>query len=358
MDKRADKQTGWSEKLKEMPVEEVGRLIEAATLDRQLFGELAEAADAVRQQYYQNRVFARGLIEFTSYCRNDCLYCGLRRVNATAERYRLGREAIVAACREGYQLGYRSFVLQGGEDGYYTTRRLTAIIDTIKGEFPDCALTLSLGERSRADYAEFRRAGADRYLLRHETASPGLYARLHPDMSWDNRRRCLDDLRQLGYQVGAGFMVGLPGQTCSDLAADVEFIRRLQPEMVGIGPFIPHRGTPLAGQPAGGLGQTLVMVAVVRLVLPKSLLPATTAVGTIAGDGRERAVMAGANVVMPNLTPLAERKKYMLYDGKICVNDSASHCRGCIEGRLKRVGFVLDLQRGDHCDWRRERAAG
>ena len=301
------------------------------------------------EENYGDRVFTRGLIEFSSYCKNDCFYCGLRRSNRNAERYRLSREEILACCENGYGLDFRTFVLQGGEDGYYTDEFLCGIVSEIKEKYPDCAVTLSLGERSRESFQRLFDAGADRYLLRHETADKEHYEKLHPaEMSYDNRMRCLRDLKEIGYQVGCGFMVGSPFQTVDCLVADLRFIKDFQPQMVGIGPFIRHKDTPFAEYPDGTLEMTLFLLSVVRLLLPKVLLPATTALGTIAPDGREQGLMAGANVVMPNLSPVKVRKKYSLYDNKICTGEEAAECAGCLQRRVSTVGRRLVCERGDY----------
>lgn len=310
-----------------------------------LFRLASEARDGV----YGKRVFMRGLIEFSSICARNCMYCGLRASNSAAGRYRLSGERILECCAEGYRLGYRTFVLQSGEDPWYTVERMVDIISSIKRAFPDAAVTLSIGERSREEYTAMFEAGADRYLLRHETASKRLYEALHPGMDFDERRRCLADLKETGYQVGAGFMVGLPGQTEEDLAEDLLFLKELNPHMIGIGPFIPHSETPLKNEKGGTVGQTLVLLAVTRLLVPDSLMPATTAMGTLHPQGRELALKAGANVVMPNLTSVEERPKYALYENKICLGDEAAHCRHCIERRIRAAGLEVDMGRGDSC---------
>lgn len=310
---------------------------------------LSEHARKRCEESYGNRVFTRGLIEFSSYCKNDCLYCGLRRSNGNAQRYRLTREEILSCCENGYGLGFRTFVLQGGEDGHYTDELLCGLVEEIKEKYPDCAVTLSLGERSRDSFQRLFDAGADRYLLRHETADKDHYKKLHPeDMSYDNRMRCLHDLRDIGYQVGCGFMVGSPFQTTDCIVADLRFIKEFQPQMVGIGPFIHHKDTPFAHMPDGNLELTLFLLAVVRLLLPKVLLPATTALGTISHNGREQGLMAGANVVMPNLSPVSVRKKYSLYDNKICTGEEAAECAGCLQRRVSTVGRRLVCERGDY----------
>lgn len=308
---------------------------------------LFRCALQTRERFFDKKVYMRGLIEFSSICKQNCLYCGLRASNQKAERYRLTKPEILDCCREGYQLGYRTFVLQSGEDLWYTAEVMADIISSIKELFPDTALTISIGERSYKEYKEMFDAGADRYLLRHETASRRLYEQLHPGMDFDNRRNCLYMLKEIGYQIGAGFMVGLPGQTEEDLAEDLLFLKELDPDMIGIGPFIPHSGTPLKYEKGGTVEGTLVMVALSRLFVPDSLMPATTALGTLHEQGRELALKAGANVVMPILTPVKMRPKYALYENKICTGDEAAHCRYCIQGRIQAAGFEVDMGRGD-----------
>ena len=310
--------------------------------------ELARRAVAVRQNIYGGAVFTRGLIEISNICKNDCLYCGIRRSNPNCERYRLTGEQIVSCACEGYALGFRTFVLQGGEDPYYTDDRLCAIVSKIKAQHPDCAVTLSMGERSRESYRRLRDAGAERYLLRHETADRTHYEKLHPpEMSYDNRMRCLRDLRELGYQVGCGFMVGSPYQTSAELARDLKFIEEFKPDMCGIGPFIPHKDTAFRDAPPGTLELTLYLLSIIRLIHPPVLLPATTALGTIHPLGREMGIQAGANVVMPNLSPVDVRKKYMLYDNKICTGEESAQCRGCLAARMQSIGYELVIDRGD-----------
>jgi biotin synthase len=309
---------------------------------------LFAAARQVRTEHYGNDVYFRGLIEFTNYCKNDCYYCGIRRGNAKVERYRLSMEEILNCCRLGDILGFRTFVLQGGEDPFFTDEKIVALVSAIRREYPDHAITLSIGERSRSSYEAFFQAGADRYLLRHESAGDEHYRKLHPaSMSLAERKQCLWDLKDIGYQVGAGFMVGTPHQTPECLLEDLRFLEELDPHMVGIGPFIPQADTPFGAFPGGALEQTLRMLALTRLLLPKTLLPATTALGTIDSRGREQGLMAGANVVMPNLSPQAVRKLYALYDNKICTGDEAAECRLCMEGRIRAYGFVPDMGRGD-----------
>ena len=310
--------------------------------------ELARRAVEVRRSIYRNEVYTRGLIEISNICRNDCLYCGIRRSNKNCIRYRLSPEEILACCREGYELGFRTFVLQGGEDAFFTDNLLIPLIRQIKALFPDTALTLSLGERSRESFQALFDAGADRYLLRHETADPVHYAKLHPpEMSWEHRMNCLRQLREIGYQTGAGFMVGSPGQTSRELAKDLTFIQSFHPQMCGIGPFIAHHETPFAAFPDGTLELTCYLLSVIRLIWPPVLLPATTALGTIDPQGREKGILAGANVVMPNLSPVSVRKKYELYDGKICTGEESAQCRGCLELRMKKINYQLVISRGD-----------
>ena len=309
---------------------------------------LADLAVAERKRIYGNDVFIRGLIEFTNICRNDCLYCGLRRSNTALVRYRLTPEEILSCAEDGYGLGFRTFVLQGGEDGHFTDAVLIPVIREIKKRYPDCAVTLSLGERSRESYQALYDAGADRYLLRHETADRGHYARLHPPgMSVDHRMQCLRELKEIGYQVGCGFMVGSPGQTEKELAKDLKFIETFRPDMCGIGPFIPHHQTPFRNMPAGSAELTCFLLSVIRLMLPAVLLPATTALGTIHPRGREMGILAGANVVMPNLSPRNVRKQYELYDNKICTGEESAQCRGCLEARMESIGYRTVTARGD-----------
>ena len=318
-----------------------GRDEEAAAL-------LARKAVTARRAFYGDVVYTRGLIEISNICRNDCLYCGIRRSNGNLERYRLTPDTILACADEGYALGFRTFVLQGGEDAFYTDAVLCGIVSRIKRHHPDCAVTLSMGERSRDSYRRLFEAGADRYLLRHETADPAHYALLHPkEMSWDNRMRCLRDLREIGYQVGCGFMVGSPGQTPAALAKDLKFIEGFKPEMCGIGPFIPHHDTPFRDHSAGTLEETLFLLSIIRLIHPPVLLPATTALGTIHPRGRELGIQAGANVVMPNLSPVSVRDKYALYDDKICTGDESAQCRDCLDRRMRSIGCRLAVDRGD-----------
>lgn len=309
---------------------------------------LRERADEVRIKSYGRKVFLRGLIEVSSYCRNDCLYCGIRRSNKSADRYRLTREQIMMCAENGYELGFRTFVMQGGEDSAFTDDFMCSVISGLREKFPDCAITLSLGERSRESYKRMREAGADRYLLRHEAADEALYSKLHPaEMSLQHRKQCLFDLRDLGYQVGAGFMVGAPYQTTDSLIADLRFLQELKPHMIGIGPFVPHHCTPFAEEKGGTLQLTLRLLGILRLMFPKVLLPATTALGTIAPNGRELGLQTGCNVVMPNLSPVDVRKKYDLYDNKICTGEEAAECRSCLQRRIEAAGYEVAVERGD-----------
>jgi len=309
---------------------------------------LFEKAQKVQKQYFGNRIYMRGLIEFTNYCKNDCYYCGIRKSNQNASRYRLSKEEILSCCAAGHELGFRTFVLQGGEDGVFSDTDFVTLIAAIKNQHPDCALTLSLGERSYESYQKLFDAGADRYLLRHETANEEHYAKLHPSqLTLQNRKQCLYNLKEIGYQVGTGFMVGSPFQTVDDLVEDLLFIKELQPQMIGIGPFIQHADTPLGKEPSGTLEQTLFLIGLLRLMNPNALIPATTALGTIDPKGREKGILAGANVVMPNLSPVSVRKKYSLYDNKICTGEEAAECRGCLQKRIERIGYELVVDRGD-----------
>ena len=310
---------------------------------------LAQKARRIREERYGRAVFIRGLIEFTDYCRNDCYYCGIRKSNGRAARYRLTREEILECCRQGYALGFRTFVLQGGEDPFFTDERMAELISAIKGEFRDCALTLSFGEREEESYRAFRKAGADRYLLRHETANACHYARLHPpEQTLASRMECLRSLKEIGYQTGCGFMVGSPGQTVETLLDDLAFTAALNPEMVGLGPFIPHADTPFAAQPPGTVEQTLKLLSIVRLMLPRVLLPATTALATLDPMGCEKGMLAGANVVMPNLTPPGAREKYLLYDGKAVSGSEDADALEDLRARMRAIGYQIVTDRGDY----------
>lgn len=326
--------------------EEWIQLIEGRT--PKLAQYIFEKARKIRQAYYGTDVYIRGLIEFTNYCKNDCYYCGIRRSNSRAHRYRLSEEQILRCCHQGYTLGFRTFVLQGGEDGYFTDERMVNLVKEIRKNYPDCAITLSIGERSYDSYLALFEAGADRYLLRHETWDEEHYRLLHPPaLSAKHRQQCLWDLKKIGYQVGTGYMVGSPFQTAENLADDMLFLEKLNPQMVGIGPFIPHHDTPFKDQAAGTLELTLYMLGLIRLMLPKVLLPATTSLGTIDEKGRELGILAGANVVMPNLSPENVRKDYLLYDNKICTGSEAAECRMDLENRMHAIGYQVVCHRGD-----------
>lgn len=309
---------------------------------------LAHRASQVRDRVYGKQVFIRGLIEFTNYCRNDCNYCGIRRSNRNCSRYRLTQEQILGCCEAGYGLGFRTFVLQGGEDSWFTRERITELVRTIKGKFPDCALTLSMGEKDRETYQEWFDAGADRYLLRHETADPEHYSLLHPkELSLANRMRCLRDLKDIGYQTGCGFMVGSPGQTPEMILRDLRFIQEFRPQMVGIGPFIPHRDTMYRDEKAGSAALTLRLLAILRLMRPDVLLPATTALGTVLGDGRQQGMLSGCNVVMPNLSPEDVREKYALYDNKLSFGAEAAESVQLLKASMAAIGHQVVTDRGD-----------
>lgn len=306
-------------------------------------------AREVQHSVYGRDVYIRGLIEFTNYCKNDCYYCGIRRGNRHAERYRLTKEDILDCCEEGYRLGFRTFVLQGGEDPFWTDALLTGLISAIKNRFPDCAVTLSVGEKSRESYRAYYAAGADRFLLRHETANGAHYRQLHPpELSGEQRKQCLFTLKEIGFQVGCGMMVGSPGQTAAHIREDLLFMKELEPHMIGIGPFIPHQETPFAHQPPGTLSQTLALLSVLRILFPHILLPATTALATICDGGRERGILAGANVVMPNLSPLSVRKKYLLYDHKVGTGAEAAEGLRELKKRMSAIGYQIVVSRGDY----------
>ena len=310
---------------------------------------LFKRAREVRESIYGKDVYIRGLVEFTNYCKNNCYYCGIRNGNKCAERYRLSEEEIISATDSGYELGFRTFVLQGGEDMYFTDDKMCEIIRTIKKNHPDCAVTLSIGEREYDSYKKMFDAGADRYLLRHETANKDHYNMIHPkEMSYEHRMQCLKNLKEIGYQVGCGMMIGSPYQKTHHIVNDIRFIQSFKPEMVGIGPFIPHHDTDYKDEPAGSAKLTLRVLSIVRLVLPEVLLPSTTALGTVDPLGREKGILAGANVVMPNLSPTGVRNKYLLYDNKICTGDEAAECIRCMSLRVQKVGYNVVTSRGDH----------
>lgn len=308
-------------------------------------------AQQTAQKSFGRQIFVRGLIEFTNYCKNDCYYCGIRCSNKNAARYRLTQEEILKCCRAGYGLDFRTFVLQGGEDYFYSNDDIAAIVRAIKAQHPDCAVTLSIGERSRETYALWKKAGADRYLLRHETADCAHYAKLHPaELSAKNRQNCLYTLKELGYQAGAGFMVGSPYQTTENLADDLMFLQKLRPQMIGIGPFIPHHDTPFKNEPAGSVELTLVLLAVLRLLFPHVLLPATTALGTLAPGGRLLGIKAGANVIMPNLSPQNVRGKYLLYDNKLHTGAEAAEALNELQREVASIGYRIVSARGDYTE--------
>ncbi|MBQ3065350.1 MAG: [Clostridia bacterium] len=309
---------------------------------------LAECALAQKREWYGDEIFIRGLIEISNICKNNCYYCGIRAANKNCDRYRLSEDDILACCDEGYALGFRTFVMQGGEDGYFSDDVLVSILSMIKARYPDCAVTLSLGERTLESYRRLREAGADRYLLRHETATASLYRALHPkNLSWEKRIRCLYWLRECGYQVGCGFMVGAPGQTLDMLVEELCFLEDFRPDMCGIGPFIPHKDTPYASEPAGSVDMTCRLLSIIRLIHPRILLPATTALGTLHPTGRERGILAGANVVMPNLSPPSVRKKYMLYDNKLSDGAESAQAKAALTERLGAIGCYITQSRGD-----------
>ena len=322
------------------------RLIEGR--NSELADDIFHRARRVREQHYGRDVYIRGLIELTNYCKQDCYYCGIRKSNLQVERYRLSDEEVLACCKQGYDLGFRTFVLQGGEDCYYTDERLLPLVRSIRRLYPECAITLSLGERSRESYEALYHEGANRYLLRHETADENHYSRLHPNnLSLGKRQKCLWDLKEIGYEVGSGFMVGSPYQVTENLALDMLFLKELNPQMIGIGPFISHHATPFAREVSGTLELTLFMIGLLRLMIPKVLLPSTTSLGTIASDGRQRGILAGANVVMPNLSPVAVRKNYLLYDDKICTTDEPYDSYQRVTESMESIGYKLVISRGD-----------
>lgn len=309
---------------------------------------LREKADRVRREIYGTDVYIRGLIEISNFCKNDCLYCGIRKGNKTCERYRLTEEEILSCCEQGYELGFRTFVMQGGEDAYFNDERMCRIIKEIKHRYPDCAVTLSLGEKSRESYQKLFDAGADRYLLRHETADKEHYEKLHPkELSFENRMRCLKDLKEIGFQVGCGFMVGSPYQTNTCLAKDLKFVEEFQPDMCGIGPFVPHSATPFAAFSQGSAELTCYLLSIVRLIRPNILLPSTTALGTILPDGREKGILSGANVVMPNLSPEAVRSKYTLYNNKISTGAESAQQKNGLAGKMEKIGYRIVTAKGD-----------
>lgn len=310
---------------------------------------LAEQASKVRRHIYGDKVYIRGLIEFTNYCKNDCFYCGIKNGNTRLQRYRLSEDQILECCRAGYRLGFRTFVLQGGEDSHWSDERLCSLISKIRSLYPHCAITLSVGERSRQSYEKLFDAGADRYLLRHESFDQIHYEKLHPRiMSQKRRLNCLRDLRDIGYQTGCGFMVGSPYQTADNIVSDLQFIKELKPHMVGIGPFIPASDTPFAKFPAGSADLTVKLLSMIRLLLPRVLLPATTALGSVECDGRERGILAGANVIMPNLSPSNVKDKYRIYDNKLSTGEEAAESVAKLKASMKKIGYEVVSNRGDY----------
>lgn len=349
MDKKTKGLIDTLEKENKLQKEEYIYILE--NYDDETLSYIGEKAVKMSKKYFSNKIYTRGLIEISNICKNDCYYCGIRKSNSTLSRYRLSKEDILFCCREGYSLGFRTFVLQGGEDGHFTDDFLCDIIKEIKNLYPDCAVTLSLGERNYESYKKLKNAGADRYLLRHETANDAHYSKLHPaEMKLSDRKKCLFELKELGYQTGAGFMVGSPYQNNENIAEDLLFIKELNPQMVGIGPFIPHKDTPFAGFSQGNLKLTLLLLSIIRLMLKNVLLPATTALGTICKNGRELGILAGANVVMPNLSPVSVRKKYSLYDNKICTGEEAAENLVLLEKRFNKIGYTLSSDRGDYIE--------
>lgn len=347
----------------------IDKLVSTGTLNRDEIMELllddskettsylTEKALETRKKHFSNKIYIRGLIEFTSYCKNDCLYCGLRCSNSEAQRYRLDNEEILLCCERGYELGFRTFVLQGGEDPYWNDERLTTLVREIKEKYPDCALTLSVGERDKESYKALYNAGADRFLLRHETATAEHYKLLHPsNMSFDNRMNCLKALKEIGFQTGCGFMIGSPGQTLDNIVSDLLFIKDFKPEMVGIGPFIPAKNTPFEGGSSGSVDMTLKLISIIRLLLPNALIPATTALGTVNKDGRQLGILAGANVIMPNLSPSQVRDKYSIYDNKVSIGLEGAEGIEALKKSFADTGFEIVTDKGDHPSYIKNRS--
>ncbi len=309
---------------------------------------LRNEAQKIAEKVFGKKVFIRGLIEFTNYCKNNCYYCGIRCGNKKAERYRLTKEQILNCCNIGYPLGFRTFVLQGGEDPYFDDEKICDIIWAIKTRYQDCAVTLSMGERSEESYLNLFKAGADRYLLRHETATEEHYKKLHPsELSLHNRLNCLKVLKKTGFQTGCGFMVGSPYQTYENIVADLRFIKEFNPHMVGIGPFLSHNDTPFREMKNGTPELTLYLLSMIRIMLPKVLLPATTALGTVKNGGREEGILHGANVVMPNLSPIEVRDKYLLYNNKLSSGTEAAETVNQLAESLAEIGYKIAIGRGD-----------
>ncbi len=318
-------------------------------LNEEFSAYLREKAVEARKKVYGNTVFIRGLIEISNICKNDCFYCGIRKSNKNCDRYRLTENDIFSCCEKGYSLGFRTFVLQGGEDGYYTDNFLVELINKIKLKYPECAVTLSLGERSKESYKALYNAGADRYLLRHEAKNEELYKRLHPEnMSLENRFQCLANLKEIGYQVGCGFMVGAPYQTLEHIAEDLKFIEKFKPQMCGIGPFISHKDTVFKNYKNGSGDLTCNLLSIIRLINPKILLPATTALGTVLGDGREKGILSGANVIMPNLSPQSAKEKYDLYDNKLNTGLESGENLRELKAKIREIGYKIVTDRGDY----------
>ena len=314
-----------------------------------IFNYTKEKANKIQQENFSNKIFVRALIEISNYCKNACFYCGINCKNQNIQRYRLSEQQILECCKTAYNLGFRTFVLQGGEDDFFTDEKLCKIIKSIKEKFPDCAITLSLGEKSKESYELLKNSGADRYLLREETANPVHYAKLHPkNMKLENRIECLKNLKELGFQTGAGFMVGSPFQTLEDIATDLFFIQELKPQMVGIGPFIPHSQTEFSNFPQGELNLTLFILSLLRIMNPKVLLPATTALSSINPEGRILGILSGANVVMPNVSPMEQRKNYALYNNKASVNEESAEGLNLLQKQLDKINCKIDFSRGDY----------
>ena len=339
----------WIDKLRQertLTPEEFRQLLTGC--DAEILRYINKQAQEVALLHFGNKIYIRGLIEISNCCRNNCYYCGIRKGNPNIERYRLSRESILNCCKQGYELGFRTFVLQGGEDPALTNDQIEMTVARIRQEYPDCAITLSLGEKSREAYERFFRAGANRYLLRHETYNEPHYRQLHPaEMSGKRRLQCLADLKEIGYQTGTGIMVGSPGQTVEHIIEDLLFIEKLRPEMIGIGPFLPHHDTPFAGHPNGTVEQTILLLSIFRLMHPAALIPATTALATLIPDGRERGILAGANVVMPNLSPREERKKYELYNDKASLGAESAEGLAALQKQLNAIGYEISTERGD-----------
>lgn len=329
---------------KNLSDDKLKEILQTDLYDEQLFLN----ADEVRREQYSNKVFIRGLIEFTNYCKNNCFYCGIRRSNTSCERYRLSKQEILDCCKEGYEAGFRTFVLQGGEDAYFTDELMCNIISEIRKKYEDCAITLSVGERSRESYQKYFDSGANRFLLRHETANEEHYNKLHPrELKLENRKRCLFDLKEIGYQVGSGFMVGSPYQTTENIIEDIRFLQQLQPQMIGIGPFIKHSRTPFKDFENGSFELTLRLISIMRLIFPKALIPATTALGTITSGGREMGLKAGANVVMPNLSPQRNRKKYEIYENKLYSGEESAQSLEKLSESIKSIGYEIVVDIGN-----------